>query len=172
MESSLKMLIFHIWKSESFRIFEMSQTVCAVFRNFELLKFRFFRFWSYEHFKSWKVEDEDRTMINFGSRKSPKAWIGISYRSKTWNDILVNRTNFSIFKQPACLINQKDIFCCTTPGYTFVNHKAKEIKESQYLYQRMIWKILGMLGVHNRSLIINWPTTCQLQELRFTDEDL
>ena len=51
-----------------------------------------------EIWKSWKVEDEEWPDINFPLIRFTKAWIWISIRSKTWNENVVKRTNFSIFK--------------------------------------------------------------------------
>ena len=43
-------------------------------------------------------EDADRRMIQTCWMEPQKPWMWISYLSKTWNSILINRTKFSIFK--------------------------------------------------------------------------
>ena len=78
-----QILIFHIWESEKIgtkRKYYVPNLVILDFWNLGTSKFRHFYFWNYETckfrivniLKRWKVEDDDREMINFGLKQVQK----------------------------------------------------------------------------------------------------
>ena len=81
-----------IWKSQNFR------KSCVP--NLKIFFYESSFFLEYDNMmKWWKVEDDEFLEIHFAGGISWKAWIWIPFRSKTWNENVVNRTNFFIFEQ-------------------------------------------------------------------------